>query len=322
MSDTTATRLRLAFMGTPEFAVPALLALAAAGHEIACVYSQPPRPAGRGHRETPSPVHAAAAERGWPVRTPASLRDADAQAAFSALNLDAAVVAAYGLILPQAVLDAPRLGCLNVHASLLPRWRGAAPIQRAILAGDTETGVSIMRMEAGLDTGPVLLERAVPIGPEDTARDLHDRLAALGAILIVEALEGLVAGRLTPTPQPAGGVTYAAKLARGEARLDWRRPAVALARQVRAFTPWPGAHFEMPDGTRLKVLAADLLTDAAGAPGEVLDERLTIACGAGALRPIRLQRPGKAPAETEAVLRGFPIPAGTRLPLPEPPERA
>ncbi len=304
-------------MGTPDFAVPALLALAEAGHEIACVYSQPPRPAGRGHKPRPSPVHAAAAARGWPVRTPTSLRDPQAQAAFAALNLDAAVVAAYGLILPQAVLDAPRLGCLNIHASLLPRWRGAAPIQRAILAGDSETGVCIMRMEAGLDTGPVLLARRTPIGPDDTAQALHDRLAAIGAVAIVEALEGLVTGRLTPEPQSAHGITYAHKLSRDEARLDWRRPALELARQVRAFTPWPGAVFATPDGTRVKVLAADLVPETGGASGEVLDAALTVACGAGALRPTRLQRPGKAPAETAAFLRGFPIPAGTRLPLPE-----
>jgi methionyl-tRNA formyltransferase len=318
MSETTSgNRLRLAFMGTPDFAVPALLALAEAGHEIACVYSQPPRPAGRGHKERPSPVHATAAERGWPVRTPRSLRDPEEQAAFAALELDVAVVAAYGLILPQAVLDAPRRGCLNIHASLLPRWRGAAPIQRAILAGDSETGICIMQMEAGLDTGPVLLERRIPIGAADTAQDLHDRLAGLGALSIVEALEGLLAGTLAPQPQPEEGVTYAAKLARGEAQLDWRRPALELERQVRAFTPWPGAVFDAPDGTRLKVLAAELVPEAKGAPGEVLDARLTIACGEGALRPTRLQRPGKGPAETDAFLRGFPLPAGTRLPLPE-----
>ncbi len=317
MNERPSTRLRLAFMGTPDFAVPALLALAEAGHEIACVYAQPPRPAGRGHKPRPSPVQAAAAARGWPVRTPASLKDPAEQAAFAVLGLDAAVVAAYGLLLPRPVLDAPRLGCLNIHASLLPRWRGAAPIQRALLAGDRETGVAIMQMEAGLDTGPVLLQRATPIGPADTAQSLHDRLAALGALLIVEALEGLSAGRLTPRPQPAEGVTYAAKLERGEARLDWRRPALELQRQVRAFTPWPGAHFETGDGTRIKVLAAELLPEAGGAPGEVLDTRLTIACGEGALRPTRLQRPGKAPSETEAFLRGFAIAPGTRLPLPD-----
>ena len=308
--------LRLAFMGTPDFAVPPLQALAEAGHEIAAVYSQPPRPAGRGQKDRPSPVQAFAESQGWPVRTPKSLKTPEAQADFAALKLDAAVVVAYGLILPQAVLDAPRLGCVNVHASLLPRWRGAAPIQRAILAGDTETGVTIMQMEAGLDTGPMLLREAVPITAETTAQGLHDRLAALGAAMINKALGGLLDGSLAATPQPAEGVTYAEKLDTAEGRLDWRESAVALDRRVRAFTPWPGAYFEveMEKGReRVKVLAAEPL-DEGGAPGMVLDDRATIACGEGALRLVKLQRAGKAPMAADAFLRGFDLPGGTVLP--------
>ncbi len=314
------TRLRLAFMGTPKFAVPSLRALANAGHEIAAVYSQPPRPAGRGRQARPSPVHAMAAARGWPVRTPARLKDPAEQQAFAALRLDAAAVVAYGLLLPAAILAAPRLGCLNVHASLLPRWRGAAPIQRAVLAGDTETGITIMRMDEGLDTGPILAQRAIPIGAAETAASLHDRLAALGAEMIVAALEGLAAGTLRARPQPVEGVTYAAKLSRAEARLDWRRPATDLERQVRAFAPWPGATFQA-NGEAIKVLCADVGADAGGgtAPGTVLDDRLTIACGGGALRPTRLQRGGRAACDAAAFLRGFAIPAGSRLAVPEGP---
>lgn len=305
------TALRLAFLGTPDFAVPCLAALAEAGHEIACVYSQPPRPAGRGHKLRPSPVQRLAEERGWPVRTPRSLRDAQEQADFAALDLDAAIVVAYGLILPKAILEAPRLGCINVHASLLPRWRGAAPIQRAILAGDRETGVTIMQMEEGLDTGPMLLSKSVDITERDTGASLHDRLAELGAAALVEALAGLAAGRLQPQPQPETGVTYAEKLRREEAQLDWSRPAEALARQVRAFTPWPGAWFEV-GGERTKVLEAEAVS-AEGAPGQVLDDRLTVACGEGALRLTRLQRPGRAPMDADALLRGFAIAPGTQL---------
>jgi methionyl-tRNA formyltransferase len=304
--------LRLAFLGTPDFALASLRALAEAGHEIAVVYSQPPRPAGRGQKPRPSPVQALAEARGWPVETPKSLRDPAVQAAFAARDLDAAVVAAYGLMLPPAILAAPRLGCLNVHASLLPRWRGAAPIQRALLAGDRRTGVTIMVMEEGLDSGPMLLSQALPIGPEDTGASLHDRLAALGGRLVVEALEGFAAGRLTPQSQPADGITYAAKLRREEARLDWRAPAEDLERQVRAFTPWPGAYFELA-GERVKVLAAERVAGD-GLPGEVLDGRLTVACGEAALRPLRLQRPGKTALDGDAFLRGFPIAPGTRLP--------
>ena len=310
------TPLRLAFMGAPDFALPALRALAEAGHEIAAVYAQPPRPAGRGQKERPCPVHALALERGWEVRTPASLKDPGVQAAFAALDLDVAVVVAYGLILPAAVLASPRLGCVNVHASLLPRWRGAAPIQRAILAGDAETGVTIMQVTEGLDAGPLLLAEAVPIAAAETAESLHDRLAALGARLIVTALEGLAAGRLRARPQPEDAVTYAAKLQRGEGRLDWRRPAAELERAVRAFTPWPGAEFEA-GGTRVKVLAAEVVVgDPAAAPGTVLDDRLTVACGEGALRLLKVQRAGKAALDAEAFLRGFDLAPGTRLALP------
>ena len=303
--------LRLAFMGTPDFAVPILEALRAAGHEIAAVYTQPPRPAGRGHQPQPSPVARAAAAAGIPVRTPARLDAAEVEA-FRALVLDAAVVAAYGLILPPTVLGAPRLGCINVHASLLPRWRGAAPIQRALLAGDSETGVTIMQMDAGLDTGPMLLKEAVPIGPKATAQELHDRLAALGASLVVRALAGLAAGTLAAVQQPAEGVTYAKKLAREEGRLDWRKTAAELERAVRALNPAPGVWLQH-GGERIKVLAAEIVAAASGAPGTVLDAALTVACGSGALRLTRLQRPGRAPMEADALLRGFAIPAGTRL---------
>ncbi len=315
------TPLRLAFMGSPDFALPSLRALAAAGHEIAAVYAQPPRPAGRGHKERPCPVHAYALERGWRARTPVSLKGPAARAAFAALGLDAAVVAAYGLILPPAILASPRLGCLNVHASLLPRWRGAAPIQRALLAGDRETGITIMEMDEGLDTGAMLLQEAVPIDAAETAETLHDRLAELGARLIVAALEGRAAGTLSVRPQPEDYVTYAAKLARGEGRLDWRRPAAELERTVRAFTPWPGAEFEAPgrqSGARIKVLAAEIVAGTPKAePGTLLDDRLTVACGEGALRLLRVQRAGKAAMDAEAFLRGFALAPGSRLALPE-----
>jgi methionyl-tRNA formyltransferase len=310
------TALRLAFMGTPDFAVPSLRALAQAGHEIAAVYSQPPRPAGRGHKARPSPVHAFATSQGWEVRTPPSLKEEAQQAAFAALGLDAAVVAAYGLILPPPVLSAPRLGCLNLHASLLPRWRGAAPIQRAILAGDSETGVTIMQMDEGLDTGPILVQDAVAITAATTGESLHDQLAELGAYLIVAALEGLALKRLRPRPQPEDGVTYAAKLARGEGRLDWRKSAVELERQVRAFFPWPGATFEA-GGAQIKALAAEVAANPANAaPGTLLEGAFTVACGEGALRLLRVQRAGKGAMEAEAFLRGFPLPPGTVLPRP------
>ncbi|EWY39194.1 methionyl-tRNA formyltransferase [Skermanella stibiiresistens SB22] len=310
------TRLRLAFMGTPDFAAVGLRALIDAGHDIACVYSQPPRPAGRGHQVQRSPVHTLAEDQGILVRTPKSLRNAEAQAEFAALGLDCAVVAAYGLILPQAILDAPRLGCLNIHASLLPRWRGAAPIHRAILAGDSETGVTIMRMDAGLDTGPMLLKGTVPITERTTASELHDALAGLGAELIVPALAGVADGSLTATPQPEDGVTYAAKLTREDGRLDWTRPAAETERQVRALNPWPGVWFDL--GTeRIKVLGAELVANAAGAsPGTLLDDKLTVACAEGAVRLTRVQRPGKAPVDGAAFLRGFQLPVGTSLTAP------
>lgn len=300
-------------MGSPDFAVPVLAALIDAGHTVACVYAQPPRPAGRGHKERLAPVHAFAAEHGLPVRTPVSLRKSESeQDAFMAFGADAAVTAAYGLILPKRVVEAPRLGCLNVHASLLPRWRGAAPIHRAILAGDSETGITIMRMDEGLDTGPVLLTGRVPITPETTTGTLHDALAALGARLAVEALAGLAEGRIQPVPQPAEGATYAAKLEREESRLDWRQPAVDLERRIRAFQPWPGAWFEAC-GIRVKVLSARVEAAAGQVPGTVLDDRLTIACGQGALRLERVQREGKGPTDAAAFLRGFALPAGAAV---------
>ena len=303
--------MRLVFMGTPDFAVPALRALSEAGHQIAAVYSQPPRPAGRGQREQRSPVHAFAAERGIPVRTPRSLKGDSEQAAFAALKADAAVVVAYGLILPKPVLAAPRRGCFNIHASLLQRWRGAAPIQRALLAGDSETGITIMQMDEGLDTGPMLVWETTPIGREDTGQTLHDRLSEMGGRLILEALAGL--DQLRVQPQPANGVTYAAKLTKEEGRLDWSKSAAALERQVRAFDPWPGAWFEHR-GERIKVLQASAVgTDASATPGVVLDGAASIACGEGALQLLRLQRPGKGALPAGDFLRGFALPAGTTL---------
>ena len=302
--------MRLIFMGTPDFAVPALDALVAAGHEVACAYTQPPRPAGRGKRERPSPVQARSEALGVPVRHPASLKDPEAQAGFAALGADLAVVAAYGLILPQAVLDAPRGGCLNVHASLLPRWRGAAPIHRAILAGDAETGVCIMRMEAGLDTGPVLLSEGVSIGATETTGELHDRLAALGGRLIVDALARLE--DLTPAPQPEEGVTYAAKIDKAEAAVDWSRPAGAVARQVNGLSPFPGA-WTLHDGRRLKLLRAGV-SAGEGAPGAVLPgEPLRVACGAGAVELLELQPEGRGRLAAAEWRRGTRIAAGDVL---------
>jgi len=297
------TKLRIAFMGTPDFALVALKQLVAAGHDVVCVYSQPPRPAGRGQKETPTPVHAWAQEQGIEVRTPVSLKSDDQKQAFADLDLDVAVVAAYGLILPKAILDAPKYGCLNIHASLLPRWRGAAPIQRAILAGDDKTGVTIMQMDVGLDTGDMLLGGDIPITSETYANALHDDLAELGGKLIVEALEKLTVGGLRATKQPEDGVTYAAKLEKSEAKLDFTDDAAALERKIRAFTPWPGAYFEFGK-ERIKVQAA-IVTDQTGPVGTILDDNLTIACGTGALRPTRIQRPGKAVMDTDAVLRGY-----------------
>jgi methionyl-tRNA formyltransferase len=289
-------------MGTPDFSVPVLKALAAR-HQILAVYCQPPRPAGRGKALRPSPVQAAAEAMGLAVRHPVSLRDPQAQAEFAALGADAAVVVAYGLILPQAVLDAPGLGCLNIHASLLPRWRGAAPIHRAILAGDAETGVCIMQMEAGLDTGPVLLRAAVAIGAEETTAELHDRLSALGARLIVQALDRLP--ELHPEPQPAEGVTYAAKIDKAEARVDFTRPAVEVDRQIRGLSPFPGAWVEVA-GERVKLLRSRL-AEGAGAPGQVLGG-FTIACGIGAVEVTLAQREGKRPMPAAEVLKGLALP--------------
>ena len=300
--------MRIAFMGTPPFAVPILDALHRAGHDIACVYTQPPRPAGRGKALAPSAVHARADALGLPVRHPATLRADEDRADFAGLGLEAAVVAAYGLILPQAVLDAPARGCFNVHASLLPRWRGAAPIQRAILAGDLLTGVTIMQMERGLDTGPMLATREVRID-HMTAGALTDALARTGAAVMTAVLAEPDA--YPPRVQPTDGITYAAKIDKAEARLDFTRPADAVERQVRAFNPAPGAFFEHA-GERIQILAA-AIDDAPGAPGEVLDNALTVACGAGAIRPLLVRRAGRGVMATPDLLRGFAIPAGTRL---------
>ena len=294
--------MRVIFMGTPEFSVPALQAVHAA-HEIVSVYSQPPRPAGRGKKDRPSPVQARAEALGLPVRHPASLKSPEAQAEFAALKSDVAVVVAYGLILPQPVLDAPARGCLNIHASLLPRWRGAAPIHRAVMAGDAETGVSIMRMEAGLDTGPVLLCARTPIGPEETTAELHDRLAAMGAAAIREALGRL--DRLTPVPQPEAGVTYAAKIDKAEARVDWSRPAEEVDRLIRGLSPFPGAWVEI-GGERVKLLRSRL-AEGRGAPGTVL-AGFTIACGSGTVQITEAQREGKRPMPAAEVLRGLVLP--------------
>ena len=300
--------MRIIFMGSPDFAVPTLEALVEAGHEVAAVYTQPPRPAGRGKGERPTPVAVRAQELGIEVHSPKSLRRAEDHEAFEALDADVAVVAAYGLILPQAILDAPMLGCLNVHGSLLPRWRGAAPVQRAIMAGDETTGITIMQMEAGLDTGPMLLKRTIEIGDKN-AGQLTEELAKLGASMMVEVLDDLPS--FEPIPQPDDGVTYAAKISKEEARIDWTRPAAELVRHVQGLAPFPGAWFEA-GGERIKLLAADIARGAA-VPGEVMDDRLTIACGTGALRPTLVQRAGKGAMSSDELLRGFSIPKGTLL---------
>jgi methionyl-tRNA formyltransferase len=303
--------LRLAFMGSPAFALQALQALIAAGHEITCVYTQPPRPAGRGKQERPTPVHAFAAEHGLEVRTPKNLKRAEAQDAFAALKLDAAIVVAYGLILPKPILDAPRLGAFNLHASLLPRWRGAAPIQRAIMAGDRVTGVQVMRMEEGLDTGPVLASAETPIDFDDNAATVHDRLAAIGARLLVETLAKVERGEARETPQSEEGVTYAHKITPAETRIDWRRSAREVDCMIRGLAPTPGAWFEL-DGARVKVLHS-WVGQGHGAPGEALDDELLIACGEGAVRLLRVQREGRAPMEAHAFVRGRPVGTGERL---------
>ena len=300
--------MRIVFMGTPAFAVPTLLALHEAGHEIAAAYTQPPRPAGRGKQERKSPVQLAAEKLDIPVCHPASLRDLDTQADFLAHEAELGVVVAYGLILPKAILDAPTRGCLNVHASLLPHWRGAAPIQRAILAGDSVTGVTIMQMEQGLDTGPMLLKRDTPINSK-TAGELTQELAKLGARALLEWLKHPTA----PVPQPDEGVTYAAKIDKREAQIDWTRPAVEIERQIRAFAPSPGAWFEA-GGERIKLLEAAVGSDSSGKPGEILDDCLGVATGKGYIRPLKVQRAGRAPMTPGELLRGFPVAKGTVLP--------
>ena len=298
--------MRIVFMGSPDFAVPSLDALMQAGHEIACVYTQPPRPAGRGKDEQKTAVHRRAGDLGIEVRHPRTLRDSDEQARFAAIDSDLAVVAAYGLILPKPVLDAPRGGCINVHASLLPRWRGAAPIQRAILAGDETTGVTIMRMEQGLDTGPMLLKRETEIGRKNAA-ELTAELARLGAEALVDWLDN----PSEPVAQPDEGITYASKIDKAEARIDWTRPAEEIERQVRAFAPSPGAWFNA-NGERVKLLETEI-ADASGSPGDVLDDQLTIACGSGAVRPLKVQRAGRGVMAPGELLRGFPIAEGSIL---------
>jgi methionyl-tRNA formyltransferase len=300
--------MRLIFMGTPEFSATALRALIAAGHEIACVYSQPPRPKGRGYEVQKQPVHLLAESLGLEVRTPLTLKSADEQQKFAALKADAAVVVAYGLLLPKPILDAPKYGCFNIHASLLPRWRGAAPIQRAIMAGDAQSGVAIMRMEEGLDTGPVMKMEALPITPQTTAASLHDELAPLGARLMVEVL----ANPSEPaTPQSADGVTYAKKIDKAEAHIDFTKTASEVRNHIHGLSPFPGA-WCMAGETRLKLLNVEVV-QGEGKPGAALDEALTIACGAGAIRILKLQREGKGPMDAATFTRGFPLPKGTRL---------
>jgi methionyl-tRNA formyltransferase len=313
--------MKLAFLGTSEFAVPALRALVDAGHDVAAVYTRAPKPAGRGQQERRTPVHETALSLGLGVRTPLSLRSDTEAEAFRALDLDAAVVVSYGHILPKSFLDAPVLGCLNIHGSLLPRWRGAAPIHRAILAGDADTGVTIMRMDEGLDTGPMLLAERTPISAADTAQTVHDRLAELGARLIVSSLDALVAKTIEPVAQPQDGVTYAHKLGKEEGALDWRRPAAELERKVRAFHPWPGTWFDAPTQSgseRIKVLAAGLML-AAGPAGTVSigrDGFPIVACGSGGLKLVKLQRAGKSAQSADAFLRGFALGPGTVLAPP------
>ena len=300
--------MRIVFMGSPDFAVPSLNALVEAGHDVIAVYSQPPRPAGRGKGERRTAVHERADELGIEVRTPKTLRDEEEQARFRDLNADLAVVAAYGLILPKPILDAPKGGCINVHASLLPRWRGAAPIQRAILAGDDISGVTIMQMEEGLDTGPMLHRLTLDIRGKN-AGQVTEELANLGAQALLDWLDHPT----EPEPQPIAGATYASKIDKGEARIDWHQPAEQVERQVRAFNPVPGAWFEA-NGERIKLLEAAIGNEAPHKPGEVLDDRLNIACGQGYILPLKVQRAGRSPMSPGELLRGFPIPKGTILP--------
>ncbi|MGZ8362318.1 MAG: methionyl-tRNA formyltransferase [Caulobacteraceae bacterium] len=303
--------MRLAFLGTPEFAVQTLAELVSAGHEIAAVYTQPAKPRGRGQTTRPSAVQAFAESVGLTVRTPASMRDPVEVMAFTALDLDAAVVVAFGQILPREVLEAPRLGAFNLHGSLLPRWRGAAPIQRAIMAGDAVTGVQVMRMTEGLDEGPVLMSEATPIGPADTAASVSERLSRVGADLMVRALAAIERGAAAETPQPADGVTYAKKIKPAEARIEWTRPAREVDCHIRGLSPFPGAWF-MAGETRVKALMSRAEAGR-GAPGEVLDEALLIACDDGAVRLLKVQREGKAAQDAEVFLRGFPLAVGAKL---------
>jgi methionyl-tRNA formyltransferase len=305
--------MRIVFMGTPDFAVPTLAALLAAGHEVAAVYTRAAQPAGRGMGERKSPVHHFAEGEGLPVVTPRSLKDAAEQQAFAALQAEVGVVVAYGLILPRAVLEAPRAGCLNLHASALPRWRGAAPINRAVMAGDSATAASIMRMDEGLDTGPVGLSEAIAIGPDMTAGELHDVLSERGARLMVEALARIAQGTLEYTPQPETGITYAAKLDKNETHIDFARPAREVHNHVRGLSPFPGAWLTAGDKReRIKVLRTRPVSGS-GAPGTVLDDALTVACGEGAVQLLELQRGGKKPMSAAELLRGFALRAGTRL---------
>lgn len=297
-------KLRIVFMGTPEFAIPVLQKLIASRHEVIAVYTRPPKPAGRGHREQRSPVHELALQHNIPVYTPLTLRKPEEQAVFASLDADVAIVAAYGLILPKAVLEAPRYGCINVHASILPRWRGAAPIQYAVMAGDEETGVTIMKMDEGLDTGAILSTRKVPIGPTMTAAELYPILADLGAELLLPAVEGMIAGSVKPVPQPTEGVTYAKMLKKEDGRLDWQASAVDLYNKVRALNPWPGAWFEY-EGEVIKVLEAEVVNAPSDvSPGTILDKQMTMVCGQGALRLLKLQRPSRSPVSGEEFLRG------------------
>lgn len=308
--------LRVVFMGTPDFAVPTLTEIVGQGHEVIAVYTRAPAPAGRGMALKPSPVHQAADRFAIPVFTPATLRGEEAAEQFRSLDADVAVVVAYGMILPESILAAPELGCLNLHASLLPRWRGAAPIQRAIMAGDAETGVAVMRMEKGLDTGPVGMAERVAIGPDMTAGELHDRLAPLGADLMVRALAALSRGGLQFTPQPAEGVTYAHKIANEDARIDWTQPSQAVHDRIRGLSPFPGAFATIDLGRgpeRIKVLRSAMVPDRSGDPGLVLDDALTVACGAGAVRLLQVQKAGSRAMAADEFLRGVPVPAGARF---------
>jgi methionyl-tRNA formyltransferase len=304
--------MRLIFMGTPDFAVPALLELAARGHDIAAVYTRAPKPAGRGMAMQVTPVEREARRINLPVETPASLKGEEASAKFRAHGAQAAVVVAYGLILPKAVLEAPPLGCFNIHASLLPRWRGAAPINRAVMAGDANSGVTIMKMDEGLDTGDIAMIERVPIGPDMTAGELHDALSRLGADAMLRALAALERGTLQLTPQPQAGVTYAEKISKAETRIDWSQPAARVHDHIRGLSPHPGAWFALPDGTRVRARRS-IRVDGGGTAGTMLDDKLTIACGAGAVRLIQVQRAGKQPMSTDEFLRGTAVKAGARF---------